>query len=273
MRGVLLQGGRRNGDEIERRALLRPLTGSVEEECLEALRAEPDTAAAVSAVLVAAVERLGDAPFDADTADSLCIADRRQLMLAVASSLAGDRCWVSANCKDCGERYDVPVDRSRLPRKPAGADFPHAEVKVRGDTVTLRVPTGSDQQAIRGHSHRKARDLLLRRCVVAVNGSTPPDSFFEDLQATEVNEFEDALDAVAPDIGVTLAVNCPSCSESQEVEVDPYQFDVVAGSSTLTEVHALASHYHWSERDILGLTRERRRRYLGFIERSQGKVS
>ncbi len=273
MRRVLLQGGLRNGDEIERRALLRPLTGLVEEECHDAVRAEPETAAAVSAVLAAAIERLGDADFDTDTADSLCIADRRQLMLAVAGSLAGDRCWVSANCTDCGERYDVPVDRSQLPRKPAGAGFPHAEVELNGDTVTLRVPTGADQRAIRGRSHKEARDTLVRRCVVEVNGATPQDSFFDRLTSRDIETFEKALDSVAPDIGVTLAVNCPACSAQQEAEVDPYQFDVVAGSSALTEVHTLASHYHWSERDILGLTRERRRQYLGFIERSQGKVS
>lgn len=33
----------------------------------------------------------------------------------------------------------------------------------------------------------------------------------------------------------------------------------------LTEVHALALHYHWSERDILALPRARRRRYLALL--------
>ena len=31
------------------------------------------------------------------------------------------------------------------------------------------------------------------------------------------------------------------------------------------EVHALARHYHWSEREILGLELSRRRRYLDLL--------
>ncbi|MGH7392800.1 MAG: DUF6760 family protein [Candidatus Rokuibacteriota bacterium] len=31
------------------------------------------------------------------------------------------------------------------------------------------------------------------------------------------------------------------------------------------DVHALAWHYHWSEREILTLPREKRRRYLGLL--------
>jgi hypothetical protein len=32
-----------------------------------------------------------------------------------------------------------------------------------------------------------------------------------------------------------------------------------------TEVHYLALHYHWSEREILALTRGKRRKYLGLL--------
>ena len=31
------------------------------------------------------------------------------------------------------------------------------------------------------------------------------------------------------------------------------------------EVHHLAYHYHWAERDILDLPRAKRRRYLGLL--------
>ena len=33
----------------------------------------------------------------------------------------------------------------------------------------------------------------------------------------------------------------------------------------LQEVHTLASYYHWSEADILGLRRDRRRTYLALL--------
>jgi hypothetical protein len=37
------------------------------------------------------------------------------------------------------------------------------------------------------------------------------------------------------------------------------------------EVHALASHYHWSETDILTMTRRQRRRYLSLIAEAQAR--
>jgi len=33
----------------------------------------------------------------------------------------------------------------------------------------------------------------------------------------------------------------------------------------LEEVHYLAFHYHWSEKDILSMTRSKRRRYLAIL--------
>jgi hypothetical protein len=39
----------------------------------------------------------------------------------------------------------------------------------------------------------------------------------------------------------------------------------LAAGQLLREVHALALHYHWSEADILNLTRDRRRTYLSLL--------
>jgi transcription initiation factor IIE alpha subunit len=33
------------------------------------------------------------------------------------------------------------------------------------------------------------------------------------------------------------------------------------------EVHWLAYHYHWAEKDILEMTRSKRRRYLGLLRK------
>jgi hypothetical protein len=39
------------------------------------------------------------------------------------------------------------------------------------------------------------------------------------------------------------------------------------------EVHVLATHYHWSESDILALPRRKRLRYLDLIARQLGQES
>ena len=37
------------------------------------------------------------------------------------------------------------------------------------------------------------------------------------------------------------------------------------------EIHVLALHYHWSEADLLGLPRTKRRRYLGLVARQHAR--
>jgi hypothetical protein len=40
---------------------------------------------------------------------------------------------------------------------------------------------------------------------------------------------------------------------------------VTSLDTLLEEVHYLAFHYHWSEKDILSMTRSKRRRYLAIL--------
>ena len=39
----------------------------------------------------------------------------------------------------------------------------------------------------------------------------------------------------------------------------------IAGGQLFREVHSLAFYYHWTEAEILGLARERRRMYLSLL--------
>ncbi len=61
-------------------------------------------------------------------------------------------------------------------------------------------------------------------------------------------------------------------SDSSSLDIAGYLFAEVAarGRFLYREVHTLARYYHWSEVDILALSRERRRRYLALIDRALG---
>jgi len=39
----------------------------------------------------------------------------------------------------------------------------------------------------------------------------------------------------------------------------------INGGQLLREIHSLAFYYHWSEAEIMGLPRDRRRAYLGLL--------
>lgn len=264
-----LPGGLWQDGSLERAVRLRPVTGRLERRLAELAGTWPEV---VSAILVETVEAIGPLPVDEASLDRLCVADRQYLLLWVARQLHGDSFWVTARCDACGARFDLGLQRSALPVKPAGPDFPFAAVVLTGRTVALRVPTGADQRRIATLDDRAALRELVRGCVTAVDGTAPPPDLATTLTPADVAQVELALDAVAPDIGTCVSTRCPDCDAERVLEVDPYADIGATATALFDDVHALASHYHWSEHDILSLTRERRRRYLRLIERTHGVV-
>ena len=67
-------------------------------------------------------------------------------------------------------------------------------------------------------------------------------------------------------------MKCPECGEQQYAELDHYLLDAVDERLFYDEVHTLASHYHWSEADILDLPQAKRRLYIDLINRARGMV-
>jgi hypothetical protein len=66
-----------------------------------------------------------------------------------------------------------------------------------------------------------------------------------------------------------MAMDCPACGHQWRALFDVAAFlwreiDAWAKRS-LNEVHALASAYGWSQRDILSMSASRRRRYVSMI--------
>jgi hypothetical protein len=112
---------------------------------------------------------------------------------------------------------------------------------------------------------------LLARCIVSVDGDPASEKFVESISVEQARAIEQALDEVSPDVGTLVETRCPECDRALVVEIDPFVLSEWRGSALFREVHALATHYHWSEREILDLPRERRSMYLGLIEEDHGR--
>lgn len=270
---ISLLGGVREGGTLVKNAHLRDMTGVLEQRLHETARQKSSLPRKVSAFIEVAVESVAGRCMDAWLPGELCIADRRFLMLQLARQLAGDIFWVHTVCTGCSERFDVEVSRSKLSTKTAGSTFPFVDVSIRGTSIRIRVPNGSDQEQVADMDVDAARAELLRRCITTVAGKPPSRDFVESLTRRAISTMEAALDEVAPDVGTVMEVVCPECAEPQLVEFDPYQSGVFGNQDIFDEVHTLASIYHWSEADILSLPRKRRQTYLGLIERSRGAYS
>jgi hypothetical protein len=238
-------------------AELRPLTGADEEFLLDAgsslLPAERTTA-----LLERCLLRLGPhAPAGAEQVRSLVVGDREALLLQLRRLTLGDRLLCVATCPACGEQLDVELRVGDLLLEPYG-DAPE---RHEGLGVVYRAVTGADQEA----GARLARDDLaaaeravLGRCVEA---GELTDAVARDLPAL--------LADADPQAQLVLRTACAACGEGFAVDLDvgAYLERELAGErdALYREVHVLASHYHWSEAELLALTPAKRRRYLGLV--------
>lgn len=261
--GGLVEDGVRRRDWA-----FRPVSGALELALAEAGETAASTPEAVTRVLAAALERLAGAAVTPPRVAALCVADRQFLMRELERHLGNAGGWFAATCRSCGERFDFRVDYAELPVQEARAGYPQAELAVNGRRQAFRLPTGADQERLVHLPEAEAKPWLLRQ--LAVDGDNAGLAAADiDAAAAAV---ESALEAVAPAIVLTVGAACPACGGSNEVALDPYQALGRRSDVLLGEVHAIASHYHWSERDILALPRQRRQSYLGLIDRARGLV-
>ncbi len=85
------------------------------------------------------------------------------------------------------------------------------------------------------------------------------------------------MEVAAPHVDLTLAAHCPECDREFTVPFDLQGFFLAECQTSrdflYREVHYLAYHYHWSEHEILALTREKRRKYIAILAEEQRRVS
>jgi hypothetical protein len=277
---VVLSRGLVNGSRIQH-AVIRPLTGRDEELLTAAWEAggtEP-TAATVTRLLARCVVLLAEEPPSFEALRALCVGDREALLLHLRRLTLGDRVDCVAVCPDaaCGERLDLTLSvQGLLVERGEAVEWyeetfpsasPEGEVAVR-----FRVPTGADQEETAGLAATDptaAARAILRRCVASSSGlrgglNEVPDDV-ADAVAARMAELD-------PQAEIRLRFDCAACGRPVEMLFDTGAFFLAEIEATadrlLQEVHAIAWHYHWPEREILDLPRARRRQYLELIASS-----
>jgi hypothetical protein len=229
------------------------------EECAPLLPAER-----VTVLLGRCAEVGGESGVDA--ARELSAGDRVALLIELRRLVAGDEmpCVLDCPWSDCGERLEVELDAAELVAEAAGGG-PGGKLDFGGERLAFRLPTGADEEraartALEADPEVAARELM-GACLV-----DPPDSLPTGL--------EDALGAAVaqadPHVEITLALSCPACGRESEVELDVASYLWCELEMRLArldrEVHLLASHYGWSEAEILALGERRRARYIELVE-------
>jgi hypothetical protein len=274
--------------ELHREVRLAPLTGH-DEESLAHAAPGTSAAAAVTALLARCVARVGSIErVDTALVRDLLVCDRDYLVLRLRSLAFGPRIDAVLDCSnpECVERMDVrfSLDELEFERSDVRSRFFTTRLSSpvlieRGGTheearlVEFRLPTGADQEELaevfRDDEERALR-LLLARTVKRVGACTDVDeALVAGLPSGACEEVAAGMRRFSPQVEIDVEGACPECGSPCSTRFDITGFFVAELRDNLhaleREVHFLALHYHWSERDILSLTRRKRRRYVDLL--------
>lgn len=270
-----------------------------DEEFLASIEGK-ETASKVTALLSRCIHRIGTiSPVSEEVARSLLVADRQYLLIKLREATFGSTVQATISCPwpDCGKKVDMDFSLQHIPVKesPQKAAFYtytlSREAAFIGDNqepyheVTFRLPNGGDQEAVSCFVYKneaKALTMLLVRCIQSIGPvNNPGYETVVRLSPFARMEIENMMEQCAPFVDLTIAAQCPECGREFVVPFDIHDFFFgqmrISLDLLYREVHYLAYHYHWSEKEIMEMPRHRRRNYISVladeIERLNNAVS
>jgi hypothetical protein len=275
----LLAGLKDREEKAVSKVMLEPLKGR-DEECLVQFRDDQNLAAWVTGIL-AEKALIQKEPMGSQLAARLTVADRDLLILFLRMLTFGPEIRGITSCShvDCNAKLDFHFDLNTLtiPCKQGSELIRSAAISQDSKIIrfAFREPDGRDQESIAGLSATNPSQAwlaLLAGCIVEWDGragiSTQDLAALpEDMLATLDQTIADEMQSL--DWEIELA--CSECGRNFKRTLDIQAFFwqelQFCNPSLWEEVHQLAFYYHWSEDDILSLTRSKRKLYLDYIRK------
>ncbi|HET7461537.1 MAG TPA: hypothetical protein VFJ82_09810 [Longimicrobium sp.] len=273
---------------VHRTAELAPLSGR-EEELLATLAGAP-AAELATEVLARCVRAIGAVrPVTPAVARRLLVGDRLFLLLRLREASFGHRVEGRLGCPWCGARVDLEFSTADVPVKECPATSRTYRVELSAGDVKggapraleLRLPDGGDQEALAPLVARdpdQALTALLARCVA--DAGVPAGEAARvvgRLTARGRRAVERAIEERAPAVELEMELVCRDCGRgfTAPFDLQEFVFGELRNSRDLLyrQVHYLAFHYHWSEREILEMPREKRLAYIEVLAEEMEALS
>jgi hypothetical protein len=242
---MLPVGFRDAGGALQRRAVLRKMTG-VQEEMLY----DPGLSAAglVTQLLRTCLVRLGprdDVAITEQTVSEMYVADRNYLMLELRRLTLGDRMRAVYDCPSCGGDIVVLEDLAQLEvRRLGDEDVPQAVNLELEDgwqdrhgtvhrNLRLRLPRGSDEEFVARLAERdpfKARDALALRCIECFGSLDRSDldaygvKILRELTLGDRQLVFRHLQRDTPGVDFRRSLRCTACSTRVDTVLDATAF-------------------------------------------------
>lgn len=271
---------------VLQQAVLSPLSGFEEKMIAESDRLSPSFL--VTRLLGQCLRRIGPiVDVSEDLVRGLLVGDRQYLLLKLREITFGKEVRAVVNCSwpDCGERLDIDfltdhISVIQFPQKGRFYEMLLSEAEG-GERIVFRLPNGEDQELIAHHADDNealASEMLLGVCVQSIGSFAPAaKEQIKKLSPRAKLEIEQEMDRLAPKVALNMEAFCPECERNFTLPFDLEAFVLeelcTRPDLLLREVHYLAYHYHWSEKEILGMTRENRRKYIEVLSDEIGRLN
>lgn len=174
--GVTLPGGLVLGmdyNNVRYDAEVRELTGADEETITKAR--QTGIGKFISALLACGTVSVGDQKASPALLANMLLGDRDMLLLEIRRATYGDTIeWDQFSCPFCGEEFHLSVGLDEIPvrRLENSGDRSYTLDLRKGRKVRVRLPVGSDQEAILAVAERtvasEQNTLLLSRVLISV---------------------------------------------------------------------------------------------------------
>jgi hypothetical protein len=196
----------------------------------------------------------------------------------------GDRVQATVKCPwpHCGKQVDIDFSIQDIPIKESLDKGPFYNMELstkaafKGDNdkyykkITFRLPNGADQELVSpllAENEALALSMLLERCIQGIGPwKNPGKELINRLSPLARMEIEKRMAAAAPYVQLDMEANCPECGREFTLPFDLHHFFFGELRTSIDllyrEVHYLAYHYHWSEGEIMEMSREKRHKYI-----------
>lgn len=186
------------------------------------------------------------------------------LMLAAGGSVAAFN--FPFHCAGCGQEVELEVTLEEIAKLQEEADLVvMVEVEIGGESRAFRKPRGSDQERWGGMTFIDEREAAS--AMIGTLAAGPLD--MEVLAETDLGFIDEKLDEADPLVNFLCNVGCGECGHANEFRIDLCEtaLGMLARlqKQLIVMVHKLASHYHWSEREVFDVPHWRRLEYLDLI--------
>ncbi len=209
------------------------------------------------AALAAATEGRGT-----EALAALTLPEWEETLLALRRALIGAEIDSETDCRRCGAGNALAFSIDDLPRDPPVPPpldgNPLAALRV-GDLIAL------ENRNLQGEAGLAA--------LLAAGTGMDPAQAAARLARPDRDTVITALESAVAGLGLEIGAACTECGATLVLPLNVAEFldcELRARAATLLdEVHLIATSYHWSEADILGLPRPRRQDYLRRILAAQ----